>query len=76
MAILFSKAQRLVKFGRGHYDKHFCEIYIEFGPVVPEMSFKDITIFRFCTEAKDLCNFCREYYEEHFCEAILKRYVQ
>ena len=44
MAFLFCQAERILQFGRGYYEEHFCEI--EFGPVVKDqMSFKDISIF-------------------------------
>ena len=50
VAILFSETERLVKFWyRGHYDKHFCENYIEFGPVVHEMSLKILLFLVFAS---------------------------
>ena len=41
MVPLFSGAEPLCNFGRGHHEKQFCEIIYEFGPVVlEETSFK------------------------------------
>ena len=47
----------------------------EFGPVVQEMWFKDISYLElwrpFCSvERNHLCYFGREYYEEQFCELL------
>ena len=52
-----------------------CEIIFSFGPVVEELSFKDISylvLWRpFCSaERNHLCNFSRGYLEEKFCEII------
>ena len=49
---------------------------VKFGPVVQEMSFKDISYLElwrpFCSaEQTHLCNFDRGDYEEQFCEIIL-----
>ena len=49
---------------------------LEFGPVVQEMSFKDISYLELwwpiCSvERNHLCNFGRGYQEEQFCEIIL-----
>ena len=74
---LFSGAEPFVQFSRGYYEKQFCEIYFEFGQMVPEeMSFKDISYlglwWSFCSaEQNHLCKFGRGYQEEQFCEIIL-----
>ena len=63
-------------FGEGHYDKQFCEIHLEFGPVVQEeMPFKDISYLElwwpFCSAERNyLCNVFKGYQEEQFCEII------
>ena len=49
---------------------------MKFGPVVQEMSFKDISYLElwqpFCNAERNyLCNFGRGYQEEQFCEIIL-----
>ena len=60
MALLFSAAEPFCYFGEGHYDKQFCEIHLEFGPVVQEkMPFKDISYLElwrpFCSAERDIC---------------------
>ena len=65
----------LCKFGRGHDEEQFCEIF-EFGPVVQEMPFKDILYLELwqllCwAERNNLCNFCRRHHKGQFCEIIL-----
>ena len=52
----------LCKFGRNHHEEQFCEMIFEFGSVVQEMSFKDISYLElwrpFCSaEQNHLCNF-------------------
>ena len=52
------------------------ENYYEFEPVVQEMLFKDIFLFRgiaapFSAEQNHLSNFGRGLHDEHFCEIIL-----
>ena len=49
--------------------------YFEFGPVVQEMSFKDIAYLElwwpfYSVEGNHLCNFGRGYHEEQFHEII------
>ena len=67
----------LCSFGRRHYEEQFCEIILNFGPVVQEeMPFKGISYSElwqpFCSaEHNHLCNFGTGYYEEQFCEIIL-----
>ena len=56
--------------------EQFCGNNFEFGPVVQEMSFKDISYLElwwpFClAEENHLCNFAKGYHEEQFCEIIL-----
>ena len=51
-------------------------IYFEFGPVVQELSFKDISYLQFWSptcfvEHNHVCNFGRGQYEKHFCEIVL-----
>ena len=51
--------------------------YFEFGPVVQDMSFKNISYLElwrpFCSAEKNhLCNLGKGYYEERICEIILK----
>ena len=48
----------------------------DFGPVVQEILFKDISYLElwqpFClAEQNNLCNYARGHYEKHFCEIIL-----
>ena len=62
--------------GRRHHEEQLCEIIFEFGPVVHEMFFKDISYLElwqpFCSaERNHLCNFDRGYYKERFYEIIL-----
>ena len=37
-----AKLNSLINFGRGHHEEHFCE-YFEFGSVLQEILFKDIS---------------------------------
>ena len=39
-ALVSSRAEPFVQFGRGHYGEHSCEFLLNFGPVVQELSFK------------------------------------
>ena len=73
-----AEQNHLCNFGRRHHEQQFCEIILNFGPVVQEaMSFKDISYLElwwpFCSvEKSHLCNFGRRHNEEHLCEIILK----
>ena len=43
-ALCSAERTNLCNCGRGHHNKHFCEIGLSFGPVdQEEMSFKDIS---------------------------------
>ena len=53
----------LCNFGRGHYEKYFCEIILN----LDQMLFKDISYLFCLAEWNHLCNFGRGHYEEHFC---------
>ena len=44
----------LRNFGRGYQEQQFCEINYEFGPVVQEMLFKDIS-GHFVQRSKTIC---------------------
>ena len=69
----------LCNFARRHHEEQFCEIILNlenFGPVVQQMSFKDISYLEFwqpfCSEEwNHLCNVGKGHYEERFCEIIL-----
>ena len=43
VALCSVQRNHLCSFGDGHYEKQFCVIDLEFGPVVQEMPFKDIS---------------------------------
>ena len=65
----------MCNFGRGHYEKHFCEIILNLDRWLTRSRLK---IFLFLAQAGILLsrvewfvNFCRWYYEEYFCEIIL-----
>ena len=71
MAICLVEQCSLREFGKGHYEEHLCEINFDFGPVVREMSFQDISIFgsggHFVSpEPSHLCNFSRGHYGDCF----------
>ena len=65
--ICLAEQNHLCNFGRGHYEKYFCETILNFD----QMLFKDIFLSICLAEWNHLCNFGRGYYEEHFCEIIL-----
>ena len=66
----------MCNFGRVHHEEQFCEVIFEFGQVVQEMSFKDISYLELwwplCSgEHNHLHNFGRVHHEEPFCKIVL-----
>ena len=53
MELLFSGANHLCNFGRGHYEEHFCEISMI------------ILVALLSAQRNHLCNFGRGHYEEY-----------
>ena len=62
----------LCNFGSVHHEEQLCEIIFQFGPVVQEMSFKNISHPELWRPLVDhVYNFGRRHHEEQFCEIIL-----
>ena len=66
----------LCNFGRGHYEKLFCEIILYFNQWFRRRCrlkyfFSTALATLFSPKAKQLCNLIRWYYGEHFFEIIV-----
>ena len=72
MALLFSGANHLCNFGRGHHEEQFCEFISNLGQWFRKCRLKKsyLELWGPSFQWSHLCNFERGHQEEHSCEVI------